>query len=67
VPLLLAILPDGSRSLIPAAWTDWANHSAEALEEANGGDHLCAVSDLLKARAVVDALLGRLSEPAPGQ
>ena len=23
VPLLLVVLPDGSRSLIPSAWTDW--------------------------------------------
>jgi hypothetical protein len=24
--LLLVILPDGSRSLIPASWTDWHRH-----------------------------------------
>jgi hypothetical protein len=65
VPLLLAVLPD--RSLIPTAWTDWTGHGAEALEETDGGDHLCAVSDLLKARAVIDALLSRLAESAPRQ
>ncbi|MGO4570315.1 hypothetical protein AB4Z52_36235, partial [Rhizobium sp. 2YAF20] len=28
VSLLLVVLPDGSRSLVPVAWTDWMADSA---------------------------------------
>src|SRR3954451_13947321 len=68
---LLVILPDGSRTLIPAAWTDW-NHRQNAGSQSPGGDDadtadLCTISDLLKARAVTDALMSRLVESARKQ
>jgi len=55
---LLVTLPDGTRSLIPAAWT--AVTSAQS-----GGTPATTVvvgslADLFQARAVVDAFLGRL-------
>lgn len=65
--LVLVILPDGSRSLIPASWTNW---------ESDGGSLGCglqsrerclaSLADLLHARAVVDSLLSRraIREPA---
>src|SRR2546428_682065 len=56
---LVLVLPDGSRSLIPAAWTDFKGGVTTA-----GHAHrpsLAALPDLVQARAVVDALLRRLS------
>lgn len=67
------VLPDGSRTLIPAAWTDWNGRQDDAGLMSSGGDDagaaeiLCTISDLLKARAVTDALLSRLVESAPEQ
>ena len=59
VPLLLVVLPDGSRSLIPSAWTDWlGSFGIDAPGEVKDGEDLCAVGDLIKARAVIDALDG---------
>ena len=52
---LLLVLPDGSRSLIPAAWTDLDPASDE--EDAAG--ILASLAELIRARAVVDALLRR--------
>ena len=67
---LLVIHPDESRSLIPASWTDW---STRVLGHTAAGEHkgpaslvLASVTDLLKARALVDALLGRMA-PAKGE
>jgi hypothetical protein len=58
VLLLLVSLPDGSRSLIPAAWTDW-----NAAESVGGSPRtLGTLSDLLQARTLIDALLNRLAE-----
>jgi hypothetical protein len=65
-PHLLLVLPDESRSLIPASWTDW---SERVLGQSAGSDHhaeptsrvLASVADLLRARALVDALLGRMA------
>ena len=66
VPLLLVVLPDGSRSLIPSAWTDWfGSCGIDAPGEVKDGEDLCAVGDLIKARAVIDALLSRLAELVP--
>ncbi len=50
---LLLVLPDGSRSLIPAGWTDLEPpaHPAPA-------GTLASVEDLLRARRLVDGLLG---------
>jgi len=59
---LLLILPDGSKSLIPADWTDVA-----PTEQPPGSacsrqiPSLGSLEDLFHARAVVDALLNRLS------
>ena len=57
---LLLILPDESRSLIPAAWTNLGS-SANTIAESGGLNRttLGALSDLLHARTVVDALLHR--------
>ena len=63
VQLLLLALPDGSRSLIPAIWTDW-KASKLSNEPANIGSEarqrcLAPLSDLLHARLIVDGLLSR--------
>ena len=61
---LVLILPDGSKSLIPAEWTDLA--SAVQLPRAlraHTATTLGSLEDLLHARAVVDALLSRLAVP----
>jgi len=56
---LLVVLPDGSKRLIPAAWTD--------LEQAAGGDDdaaatLGSVSDLLHASVLVSGLSARAAD-----
>ena len=54
---LVLILPDGSKSLIPADWTDLALPAQLSSKPTTLG----SLQDLLHARAVVDALLGRLA------
>ena len=57
VLLVLVILPNGSRSLIPAAWTDWRN--AELSLSDHDIDHASSIGkldDLLQLRKVIDAL-----------
>src|SRR5215813_2122346 len=65
---LLVILPDGSRSLVPAAWTDWrvpTDTTRVGSTDATISLHnLGTLSDLLQARTVLDALLRRLAESA---
>jgi len=60
---VLACLPDGSRALIPAQWTDWdEGHcgGVRAYSEANVGSRaLGSLGDLLQLRHLVDALRGR--------
>ena len=56
---LVLILPDGSKSLIPADWTDLALPAQ--LSSKPTTTTLGSLQDLLHARAVVDALLGRLA------
>ncbi len=61
---LVLILPDGSKSFIPADWTDLApavqpRGAVCAKQTATLG----SLEDLLHARTVVDALLGRLARP----
>src|SRR5947209_8289852 len=68
VALLLVVLPDGSRSLIPAGWTDLAAmpvaEPAPATE--NGRPHsLARLVDFLHARTILDALLSRVANPRP--
>jgi hypothetical protein len=66
---LLLILPDGSRSLVPAEWTDLAVRqegpapggrapSADGTAVPAG---LGRLADLLHARSIINALLGRLA------
>ena len=55
---LILVLPDGSKSLVPGSWTDLDPEIAGAPEpEPSGG--MASVSQLLRVRAVVDALLAR--------
>jgi hypothetical protein len=57
--LLLVVLPDGSRSLIPASWTDWtaANGGLQSRCETEQRDScLAPLSDLLHARGIVAPL-----------
>src|SRR6185436_8014309 len=58
---LTLVLPDGTRGLIPAAWTDLRalrNSSREGLQDQSAT--LAHRSELLQARAVVEALLRRI-------
>ena len=64
--LVLVILPNGSRSLIPAAWTDW--RGGNALPSDGDIDHrssLGKLGDLLQLGTVIDAVLSRAPESAP--
>jgi hypothetical protein len=62
---LLVVLPHGSRSLIPAGWTDWAGTGDDgSLSRCEHHDScLASLADLLHARGIVDALLGRCLIP----
>ena len=53
--LLVLILPDGSRSLIPADWTDLRSQPGQPSENAP----FASQEDLLRLRALADALLNR--------
>src|SRR5271166_4870939 len=64
VHYLLAILPDGSRSLIPAAWTDWDRKAMERLPPADGDDLVGGLADLLRLRGLIDALCTERLESA---
>src|SRR5215831_10120469 len=57
--ILVLILPDGSKSLIPADWTDLVRPAQ--LPSTPTTTILGSLQDLLHARAVVDALLDRLA------
>ena len=57
--LLVLILPDGSKSLVPADWTDLASPTEPV--RVPPATTLGSLEDLLHTRAVVDALLGRLA------
>src|SRR5437868_7639726 len=68
VALLLVVLPDGSRSLIPAGWTDLAAMpiAKPAAATENGRLHsLARLVDFLHARTILDALLSRVPSPRP--
>jgi hypothetical protein len=68
VLFVLAVLPDGSRSLIPADWTDWRREQAErtpADAADDGAYDLGNLSDLLRLREIVDALHRRHVESVP--
>ena len=58
---LCLVLPDGSKSLIPASWTD-----VDTGREANSGpETLGSLDDLVHARAVVDGLIHRFGAQRP--
>src|SRR4029077_17809085 len=67
VLLLLVVLPDGSRSLIPAGWTNWdaagVAHELFASRCEQRAPCLASLADLLHARVIVDALLSRCLIP----
>ena len=66
VLLALVILPNGSRSLIPAAWTDWRNADASPGEDdMDCTSSLGKLGDLLQLGKIIDALLSRHAESAP--
>jgi hypothetical protein len=73
--LLLVSLPDGSRSLIPARWSDWRKEGggddgddSPLPDDAAGSRDLGRLSDLLHLSRVFDAFRRRLDEPAlPGE
>lgn len=58
------ILPDQSRTLIPADWTDVADHGDETTPSASLPQSLGSVADLLHTRRLVDALFRR---PTPAE
>ena len=62
--LLVLILPDGSKSLIPADWTDLASPTQPL--SGPTAKTLGSLENLLQAQAIVDALLGRLA-PVTGK
>jgi hypothetical protein len=59
--LVLVVLPDGSRSLIPASWTDWNAEQARRTpaDDAGGAHDLGRLGDLLHLRKIIDALYDR--------
>jgi hypothetical protein len=68
VLLVLVILPNGSRSLIPAAWTDWrdaADNASLSDDDIDLTSSLGKLGDLLRLGKVIDALLSRHFESAP--
>ena len=68
VLLVFVILPNGSRSLIPASWTDWIDHhNTETSSSSDDVIHAPALGkfgDLLQLRKVIDALQRRHIESA---
>ena len=58
VLFLLVILPDGSRSLIPAEWTDWGEGHAGGARSLRGDDtgprSLGSLGNLLRLRHLVE-------------
>jgi Family of unknown function (DUF5372) len=59
---LILILPDGTKSLIPADWTDFVVVTCPGPKlSACAGGKLGSIEDLLHTCAVTDALLNRLA------
>jgi hypothetical protein len=56
VRLVLVILPNGTRSLIPVAWTDW---NVEPASPFHISYDLGRLDDLLHLRALINAFLSR--------
>ena len=54
VLLVLVILPNGSRSLVPAAWTDWRDADASPIDDdIDDTSSLGKLGDLLQLRKVI--------------
>jgi len=66
VQLLLLILPDGSRSLIPAEWTDWQAEARSTPASCAQEKCLMPLAGLLRIRTIADALLKRGPIPRTG-
>src|SRR5215471_15379573 len=64
VRLVLVILPNGTRSLIPAAWADWITEPVSTPTSHISYD-LGRLDDLLHLRRIINALLSRPSETEP--
>ena len=67
VLFVLVSLPDGSRSLIPAKWTDWEGNGFEdsvSSDHSTAANHLARLYDLLHLRKVLDAVQSRLDQRA---
>ena len=60
---LTLVLPDGSRSLIPATWTN-LNHPTVTAQTPSAG-LIGSIQDLLHARTIIDALLEMLAQVEP--
>lgn len=60
---LLVVLPDGSKSLIPAVWTDLDDADAEQEAQAEPGRALGSLADLAHASTLTRALLARVQGP----
>jgi len=67
IRLVLVILPNGTRSLIPVAWTDWIPEQSPGAAKAipHISNDLGRLDDLLRLRALIKAFLSRPSESAP--
>src|ERR1700680_3438086 len=62
----LVVVPAGGRSLIPASWTDWpaAAGPSQSRSEQRAAC-FASLADLLHARGIADALIGRCLIPKP--
>src|SRR5205823_13645391 len=52
---LLLVLPDGSRSLIPADWTDFRRNDQTGTTDDGRPVAVASLSDLLQVRRIIDA------------
>jgi hypothetical protein len=59
---LVLVLPDGSRSNIPAAWTDFQSAATDASAPSSSGSVIASALDLLRTRQCVDSLLRRIEQ-----
>ena len=63
---LVLVLPDGSRTLIPAAWTDFSGGGSKQTPcrslSSQTNPIVASCSDLLQARIVINALLNKLAD-----
>jgi len=57
---LILELPDGSKSMMPAAWTDQAEPATDGQAPSDGEPTLGRISDLLELTRIVSSLLPRV-------